>query len=350
MRLPDRNRFMDALAHRETPEIPFFEYDPDMKAVNAIMGRSYPMSIHPFDLPVDDYIELNRLMGNDMVYFSHVWRVGRKEKSDAEGRIHYIDGEIKGPDDLERLWFPDMDDIERRLRALTRKAHDAGFGVVYGTQSAAFTSTVAMGFQDFCLAVVDLPEFVHDLQRRFQQYAMTELRMALEYPIDVVKLGSGLVTKNGPMLSPAMMEEFEISLLTEQSDLARRAGLPVELHIDGYIEPMIPRILELGVSILNPIETCSGRQDIYRIKKNWGDFLMLSGNIDVDGVLYHGTREDVAKDVAVHIDRLAVGGGYAVATSHNLHELIPVVNFYAMRDATHGYRRGGFKDSARPGR
>jgi uroporphyrinogen-III decarboxylase len=37
------------------------------------------------------------------------------------------------------------------------------------------------------------------------------------------------------------------------------------------------------------------------------------------------------------MDRLGGGGGYIVSSSHNLHELIPVENFYAMRDAVMEY-------------
>ena len=121
IRAPSRQRFIDAIEHRETGEAPLCEYDPDMKVVNAMMGRSYPMSMHAFDLPAEDYVELNRIMGNDAIYFSHVWRVGRKERRDAEGRIHYIDGEIKQDADLEALWFPDLNDIERRLEELVRE-------------------------------------------------------------------------------------------------------------------------------------------------------------------------------------------------------------------------------------
>ena len=36
------------------------------------------------------------------------------------------------------------------------------------------------------------------------------------------------------------------------------------------------------------------------------------------------------------IEILAVGGGYIVASSHDIHQLIPVENFYAMRDAVQG--------------
>ncbi|MCK4591293.1 MAG: hypothetical protein KAT86_06025, partial [Candidatus Latescibacteria bacterium] len=109
MRDPDKARFMNAANHIESGEIPLFETDPDMKIVNQIMNRDFPMSVHAYELSAEDNVELNCRMGNDMIYFSHIWRVGRKEKADAEGRIHYIDGEIKTEADLDKLWFPDLE-------------------------------------------------------------------------------------------------------------------------------------------------------------------------------------------------------------------------------------------------
>jgi uroporphyrinogen decarboxylase len=164
------------------------------------------------------------------------------------------------------------------------------------------------------------------------------MEMAMGYPVDVVKIGSGLITNIGPMLSPGTMEEFEFSLLREQAELVKERKLPLFFHVDGKVTPLIPQFLEMGVDILNPIDPCSGLQDIYEIKELYGDRLTLCGNIDIDNVLLKGSPEDVAEDVRAHIDRLARGGGYIVASSHNLHELIPVENFYAMRDTVHNYK------------
>ena len=68
MRIPDRRRFLDAVNHVETEEIPFFEIDPDMALVNQLLGMRFPLSLHPYELPIPDYIELNKRMGNDMIY------------------------------------------------------------------------------------------------------------------------------------------------------------------------------------------------------------------------------------------------------------------------------------------
>jgi len=338
MRNPDRQRYMNAVNHIEQPEIPMFEIEADMAIVNQIMDAEYDMALHSFELPVDDLIEFNRRLGNDMIYFGHVWHLGRKEMTDEVGRVHYVDGTMKTPDALKEITYPDLEQIERRLETLCNKVDGTGFGVIHGAQTCGFTVPTAIGYQDFCFAVIDEPEFVEDFQKQVHDYTMRELDMLLQYPIDAIKIASGLTTNTGSMISPAMMQDYEYRFIREQAELIRSRGKKVLFHIDGLVTPQIPMLLEMGLDILNPIDASTEGQDIYEIKKEFGSQLTLQGNINIDGVLLHGTPDEVKADVRKHLDTLAVGGGYVMASSHDLHQDIPVENIYAMRDATHEYR------------
>jgi uroporphyrinogen decarboxylase len=121
--------------------------------------------------------------------------------------------------------------------------------------------------------------------------------------------------------------------------------IPVSLHADGDVTSLLPDYIAMGIDVLNPVEPCGGRQDIYRLKEQFGDRLALHGNIDLSGVLVHGSPEEVRQDVEEHLRRLAAGGGYICASSHNITEAVPLENFYAMRDAVQVYRfrAGGHK-------
>jgi uroporphyrinogen decarboxylase len=309
-----------------------------MALARQMLGRDLPMDRLVFELPIPDYVELNRRMGNDMIYFAHIWRLGRKQRQDAEGRLHYIDGMIKRPEDLENIWFPDLDLLQRRLEELLNRLEGTGMGVVCGTQSAPFVAATAMGIEDFWVNSKWNVEFVEEFIRIIQDWCLRELEAYLRFPVEVIKVGSGFVTKTGPMCSPAMLERLETRYLRQQVQMAREHGKLVFHHIDGNITSMVPDLIHMGVDILNPIEPCAGLQDIYEIKAKYGDRVALCGNIDVDGVLFRGSPEEVARDVQEHIERLAGGGGYICASSHDLHQLIPIDNFYAMRDAVHQYR------------
>ena len=339
MREPDKNRFLDAVNHIATDEVPFFELEADIAIVCKIMEKQYDMSLHSFELPIEDVVEFNRRLGNDMIYLSHVWHLGRKEMKDAEGRVHYIDGTMKDTASLKDITFPDLDRIKRRLEELLETLDRTGFGVVCGAQTAGFTVPTAIGYEDFCMKTILDPGFITEFQKRIHDYTMRELEMYMQYPINGIKVSSGLITNNGSMISPEMMEQFEYRYMRQQMELIKNNDKLVLMHVDGYVIPLIPMFLEMGVDILNPIDPCSGEQDICKIKELYGDQLTLCGNIDINTTLMEGTTQEVADDVTDHINKLADNGGYIVASSHDFHQLIPIENIYAMRDAAHAWKR-----------
>ena len=85
---------------------------------------------------------------------------------------------------------------------------------------------------------------------------------------------------------------------------------------DGLLDWILPEIVNLGFCALNPIRTPPN--DIYAINEQYGEKLCLIGNIDLAGSLGFGTPAEVMEDVQKHIRGLAPGGGYVVASSHDV--------------------------------
>ena len=336
-REPNVNRIYNAIDHLETADVPILEIDPDMHLVNQILEKKLPMHLHSFEMEAEDNVELNKRMGNDLTFFGHVWRVGRKEFTDEDGRIHYADGTIKRREQLDEIWFPDLNKLEKRLEEHCKKVQGSDMGIMAKAQTAAFTTMCAMGYNDFLLNTVMDPDFVMDFINRIHEYCLKEMEVFLQYPVDVVQFSSGLVTNSAPMVSYEELERLEFGFIEAQMQLVKAKGKKVFFHIDGKIDNMIPRFLEMGTDILNPIDLCAGNQDIFEIKKQFGSEITISGNIDIEGILRHGKPEEVFEHVQMHMDKLKSGGGYIVSSSHNLHEHVPVANFVAMRDAVLEY-------------
>lgn len=218
-----------------------------------------------------------------------------------------------------------------------KKVEGTGMGIMCKAQTAAFTAMCAMGYNDFLLNTVMDADFVMDFIKRIHEYCMEELAVFLQYPVDVFQFSSGLVSNSAPMVSYEELERLEFQFIEEGMQLAKSKGKKVNFHIDGKVDNMIPRFLEMGVDILNPIDLCAGNQDIFEIKEKFGDKITISGNIDIESVLRRGTPQEVYDNVKMHIDKMKKGGGYIVSSSHNLHEHVPIDNFLAMRDAVLEY-------------
>ncbi len=337
LRTPDKNRYLKALRHVESEEIPFFEQEIETSVAAKMLGRSLPM-VRPFELPTADYVELNLRAGNDMVFWQHVWELGRKNIYDAAGRKQYVDGTMKTRRDLARITCPDLDTIRIRMEELLTALEGTGMGLVITPSQSPFIVMTAIGYQDYYEYLITDAEFIHEFQARVDDYCTRQLELILTYPVDAVQVGAVLCSKSGPLISRAMMEEFEFPTLRRRVQMVKDKGLPVSIHQDGNVASLFPDFIAMGIDVINPIEHCDGAQDIYDLKPRFGDRIALHGNIDLGGVLAFGRPEEVARDVEEHCARLAIGGGYVCASSHNITEAVPLENFYAMRDAAQRYR------------
>jgi len=108
----------------------------------------------------------------------------------------------------------------------------------------------------------------------------------------------------------------------------------VLMHCDGAILPLVEDLIEIGVDILNPIQTVvNGFKDTSALKEEFGDRICFHGGIDVQQVLPNATPEEIRQEVARRIYDLGRSGGYIIAPCHNINVDIPVENTLAMFDA-----------------
>jgi uroporphyrinogen decarboxylase len=110
--------------------------------------------------------------------------------------------------------------------------------------------------------------------------------------------------------------------------------MKIMLHSDGAIFPLIPSLIEMGIDVLNPVQTSAAGMDPVALKQQFGDRLTFwGGSLDCQQTLPEGTPEQVASDVHEHIAALAPGGGYVFAPVHNIQAGVPAENIVAMFDA-----------------
>ena len=337
MRRPDKQRYIDAVRHIVRPDIPFQENDIDPVLVRQLLGSHAPM-VQPYRLPAADNIRLALACGNELVYTANPWDFGRKTATDADGRVHYVDGTMKTPDDMKTLSYPDLGEVRRRIEETLAAVEGTGQGIVYAMNQAPFLVTTAIGYQDYYMALITEPQFIHDFQEVIDDYCLRQLEVVLSYPVDAVQLGAVICMKTGLMFSRDLIEEFEFPCLRNHTRIIKEKGRIVSFHSDGDNSSLIPDCIDMGIDVLNPVEPCDGQQDIYQLKELYGDRIAFHGNIDIAGVLSHGTPEEVAQDVREHLDRLSPGGGYVCASSHNITAQVPMENLLAMRDTVHNYQ------------
>jgi uroporphyrinogen decarboxylase len=115
--------------------------------------------------------------------------------------------------------------------------------------------------------------------------------------------------------------------------------LYVFLHSCGSIYNLIPDLIDVGVDILNPVQTSAAEMDPIRLKKEFGDKVTFwGGGCDTQSVLPHATPEEIEAHVRERIQILAPGGGFVFTQVHNVQSNVPPENIIAMFNAVKKYQ------------
>ena len=198
------------------------------------------------------------------------------------------------------------------------------------------------GLDKFLMNMSLEPDFAQALLRKILDLCkvhMGNFLSAIGTNIDIIKIGDDLGMQDRLLISPRMYRQFLKPLHAEFiSFIKERTKAKVFFHTDGDVFDLIPDFIEIGVDILNPVQTSAGRMsDLEGLKTRFGKDIVFCGAIDTQKVLPYGTPDEVRAEVRRVINILGKDGGYMVASVHTIMHEVPPENILAMVDAVEEY-------------
>lgn len=162
------------------------------------------------------------------------------------------------------------------------------------------------------------PDWIHDMVKVYSDLTLQlqEILFAKEGPPDGIWYYEDMGFKNRPFMSPDMYREMIFPAHKRTVDFAHARGIPVIMHICGYVEPLLPGIVEAGIDCLQAIEIKAG-MDVLRIYKDFGDVLSLMGGIDVRA-LYSNDKAAIDRELEAKIPLLKQNHGYCLHSDHSI--------------------------------
>jgi uroporphyrinogen decarboxylase len=246
-----------------------------------------------------------------------------------------------GPADLDRYAWPDGSDPHRvlglaeRAQALAREGKYAVLGEVSG--HILERAQMIRGFDTFLEDLGARPAFAEELLDRITdvEIAIAENFLgAVGEQLDVFAFKDDLGTQSGPLISTSMFRSvFKPRMRRYLDAVRRRTKARIWFHSCGSAYFAIPDLIDLGVEILNPVQVAAKHMDPVRLKREFGQNLCFWGAVDTQRVLPFGTPEEVAAEVRQRIAELGPGGGYVLASVHNIEADVPAINLWTMCEA-----------------
>jgi uroporphyrinogen decarboxylase len=153
--------------------------------------------------------------------------------------------------------------------------------------------------------------------------------------VQIVETTDDLAGQLAPLISPKMYRELIKPYHNEyvQFIKSKVPHAKVFMHTDGSVFDLIPDLIDVGIDILNPIQPKPAKMEPWRLKREFGKDLVFHGGIDVQGTLQSLDPEGVKDYVKKTVQHLAPGGGYILASSHNIQPDIPAANAVALYEA-----------------
>jgi uroporphyrinogen decarboxylase len=256
------------------------------------------------------------------------WGVGFDTKE--EGYFAAV-SPLAGIDDLDTFPWPDPDDPQLLSAAeeTIKKYGDAyfitpNFGFVLFERAWTLR-----GFEQFFMDMAVDPDFTNNLLDRITEIQLKLIHRTLDLGVDGAYFGDDYGAQKNLLFSPTMWRKYIKPRLAKLFAPFRERGLPVLMHSDGQIQKILPDLVGIGLTTLNPVQPEVLDHDWLR--ENFAGDLAFYGGISTQTVLPYGSPEAVQSAVASCIEKLSpTGTGLLIAPSHRMMADISMANVTAM--------------------
>jgi uroporphyrinogen decarboxylase len=328
--LPNKARMTAVLRHELPDRVPNFEVLVDNPTLRYVMGREVAGGHTYANIDPRDYIEFVTRIGQDVVGMSFQFSPFREV--DAQGQLVDLSFQFRSRNDLDRVKIVGVEALADQFALLDRyvSALEGTNIGLFVTMAAFFTDTYTslFGFENFMYMLADDRELVEEVLELHTNFQVAVAERVAEYPLTFFYPADDLAYKSGTIIRPELIREIWVPRMRRIFAPALAKDIPILFHSDGNIEALIPDLLDMGISALNPLEPYG--MDIREIKKRYGRYLTLVGNMDVGGVLSTGTPEQARAEARQLIDDIGLGGGYVLASCHSITSNVQPENFLAM--------------------
>jgi len=219
------------------------------------------------------------------------------------------------------------------LRAACEQAHAAGNHAEIFVGHMYENAWQVRGYQPFLMDLLEQREWAELLLDRFCDNNARVAEAAARAGYDCIATGDDVANQNALMFQPELWREVMKPRWARVIAAARaiKPDIHVWYHSDGNVWDILDDLMEIGVTILNPVQPeC---MDPLEVRRRCGKRLAFDGCMGTQSTMPFGTVEDVRRRVRELVSALdGKNGGLMLAPTHVLEPEVPPENIVAFYD------------------
>jgi uroporphyrinogen decarboxylase len=280
---------------------------------------------------------------------NHLLRVdlSYQKRRSADGKVEYdwwgagwntetegywlADAPLAQTQDLDAIAWPDPADPTLLAGAAQAIAADGGRHFVAPNFGFCLYERAwsLRGYEQLNMDLALDPEWVAELLERITAIQVALAGRFVALGVDGGYAGDDYGAQKGMLFSPRTWRALVKPRLARIFAVFRHAGLPVILHSDGDIREILPDLVEIGLTALNPAQPEVLEHGWLRAA--FGERLAFYGGVSTQAALPYGTPAEVRAAVLACARDLAPDGtGLVIGPSHRMTSEIPMANVDAM--------------------
>ena len=218
----------------------------------------------------------------------------------------------------KHVTFPSCKDKNWEMAAMRTKAmwakKDEIQGYVVGNMGGFERICALMGHVNALMGMYDDEEAFAEFIEAYADYRIEQMEYIKKYlDVDFLMMHDDWGNQKNMFFSPEMWRKFFKEPERRMVKRCQELGMHYMHHSCGYIEPIIPDLVEIGVESWHggaPVN------DLKKIKAEYGDKLIFAGGVDPQVTdTGRATEEEIRAEVRRVIDTLGKNGGLMISSA-----------------------------------
>ena len=324
-----RDTVIEALNHRKTERIPHYI---NFASLLESKLQEYYKTSNLWCL-LDNYIlwvSVNPIVPSSLEGNSYTDGFGITWANVGVTRGYVVDHPLK-ESNLNKCKFPNPCSEQRYMELKKERQENQGLFNLVKIGDLFERAHYLRGLENLMVDMQQNPAFVDELFERLTAFLLEVLERITPLGFDGISLSDDYGYQGGLMMSPAHWRRYIKPHLSILFSEVKEKGLYVFLHCDGNVEEIIPDLIEVGVDALHPVQ--SEVMDVFKLKREYGNYLTLFGGIGVQEMLPFDKPEKIKSHVKSTANILNQNGGFILCPGIGMLEDTPVENAAAFIEA-----------------